>query len=462
MLFNDYPFLLVFLPAAILIYRVADPHPSWRIPVLVLLSFAFYSYWNPPFIALLVLSIGVNWLAALAYGRTKRSSMITLAIVVNLVVLAVFKYTNFITYNIGLVIHQPLPHFDITLPLGISFFTFHHIMYLVDLRRGKAPSYPLDRYALYIAFFPQALAGPLARWSEVMSQFGRQVYRPGWHREFCLGICFIAMGLFEKTFLADRIGRIIDPIYAQGAQGPLTNGDAWLSLSFSFQILFDFSGYSDIAIGLGLLFGVKLPFNFNAPMRATNIQDFWQRWHITLMNFLRDYVFQPMANARIRWLPRRLFAVQYFGALLLTMVLCGLWHGASWTFVLWGAIHGCALVVCSLWRRYGPRLPALIGWALTVTLVILTGVLFRAGTVEAAWNILGSLDIAPRLEKGRHLGPLFIVPLVAFLLPASQDIIALLTRKPRPWLAALLGVGILILLIELGEQHAYEFAYYKF
>jgi alginate O-acetyltransferase complex protein AlgI len=462
MLFNDYPFLLGFLPAAILIYRIADPHPSWRIPVLVLLSFFFYSYWNPPFVALLALSIAFNWLAALAYVRTRRDTIITLAIVANLAVLAVFKYTNFIIANAGLVLHQSLPTFDIVLPLGISFFTFHHIMYLVDLRRGKAPSYPLGRYALYIAFFPQALAGPLARWSEVMSQFGRQVYQPGWHREFCLGICFIAMGLFEKTFLADRIGRIIDPIYAQAAQAPLTNGDAWLALSFSFQVLFDFSGYSDIAIGLGLLFGVRLPFNFNAPMRATSIQDFWQRWHITLMNFLRDYLFQPMVNTRFRFLPRRLFMVQYFGALLLTMVLCGLWHGANWTFVLWGALHGCALVVCSLWRRYGPRMPSLVGWALTVAFVIATGVIFRAGTVEAAWNIFSGLDIAPRLERGRHLGPLFIVPLVAILLPASQDIIALLTRKPRPWLAAILGVGILILLIELGEQHAYEFAYYKF
>jgi hypothetical protein len=180
------------------------------------------------------------------------------------------------------------------------------------------------------------------------------------------------------------------------------------------------------------------------------------------MNFLRDYVFQPMVNTRIRFLPRRLFAIQYFSALLLTMVLCGLWHGANWTFVLWGAMHGCALVLCSLWRRYGPRLPALIGWALTVMFVILTGVIFRSGTVDAAWNIFSGLDVAPRLERGRHLGPLFIVPLVAFLLPASQDIIALLTRKPRPWLAAVLGVGILVLLIELGEQNVYEFAYYKF
>jgi alginate O-acetyltransferase complex protein AlgI len=460
MLFNDYPFLLVFLPAAILLYRLADPHPHVRIWTLVLLSLAFYAYGNPPFVLLLVLSILINWLAALAYVRTKASIVITAAIVADLALLAVFKYLNFLIFNAGLVLGRPMPVLDIALPLGISFFTFHHIMYLVDLRKGKAPIYPLDRYALYIAFFSQALAGPLVRWSEVMQQFGRQVYSPGWQREFCLGICFIAMGLFEKVFLADRIGRILDPVYAQATLGPVTNGDAWLALGFSFQILFDFSGYSDIAIGLGFLFGVRLPFNFNAPMRSTSIQDFWQRWHITLMNFLRDYLFNPLVNTRV--LPRRFFQLQYFGAMLLTMALCGLWHGASWTFVLWGILHGSALVLCSLWRRYGPRIPSLIGWALTVMFVLVTGVIFRAGTLEAAWHIFGGFGVVPHLERGRHLGPLFIVPLVAFLLPASQDIIELLTRRPRPWLAALLGVGILVLLIEIGEQNVYEFAYYKF
>jgi D-alanyl-lipoteichoic acid acyltransferase DltB (MBOAT superfamily) len=462
MLFNDYPFLLVFLPAAVLIYRLADPHPNLRIWTLVLLSLAFYAYGNPPFILLLVLSILINWLAALAYARLKMRLILTAAIVGNLAVLALFKYANFLAFNLGLVLGRPMPALDIALPLGISFFTFHHIMYLVDLRKGKAPIYSLDRYALYIAFFPQALAGPLVRWSEVMQQFGRQVYAPGWQREFCLGICFIAMGLFEKIFLADRIARILDPIYAQAALGPLTNGDAWLAMGFSFQILFDFSGYSDIAIGLGLLFGVRLPANFNAPMRSTSIQDFWQRWHITLMNFLRDYVFFPLVNTRIRSLPRRLFPLQYFSALLLTMALCGLWHGASWSFVLWGTMHGCALVLCSLWRRYCPRLPRLIAWALTVIFVIVTGVIFRAGTVDVAWNVFQGLAVPPNLEQGRHLAPLVIVPLVAFLLPSSQDIIALLTRRPRPWLAALVGLGILALFIELGEQNVHEFVYFKF
>src|ERR1700676_726747 len=457
MLFNDYPFLLVFLPAAILLYRLADPHPQLRIWTLVLLSLAFYAYGNPPFVLLLVLSILINWLAALAYVRTKASVVITAAIVADLAVLAVFKYLNFLTFNVGLVLGRPLPLFDIALPLGISFFTFHHIMYLVDLRKGKAPIYPLGRYALYIAFFPQALAGPLVRWSDVMQQFGRQVYSPGWQREFCLGICFIAMGLFEKIFLADRIGRILDPVYAQALLGPVTNGDSWLALAFTFEILFDFAGYSDIAIGLGLLFGVRLPFNFDAPMRSTSIQDFWQRWHMTLMRFLRDYVFNPLANNRI--LPRRFFPLQYFAAMLLTMALCGLWHGASWTFVLWGTLHGVALVVCSLWRRYCPKLPSLLGWMLTVAFVLLTGVIFRAGTLDTAWHIFQGLGTLPDVSRVRHLLPIIAAVLAACLLPASQDVIALFPRRPRPVLAGLLGIALVALLIELGDQDVYEFVY---
>jgi hypothetical protein len=460
MLFNDYPFLLVFLPAAILIYRLVDPHPQLRILTLVLLSFAFYAYGNPPFILLLVLSILINWLAALAFARTKMAAIITAAIVADLAVLGVFKYSNFLSDNLGFVLGRSLPHFDIVLPLGISFFTFHHIMYLVDLRRGKAPLYPLDRYALYISFFPQAIAGPLVRWSEVMEQFGRKVYSPGWQREFYVGLAFIATGLFEKIFLGDRLAGIIDPVYAQAAGGPVTNGDAWLALSFNIQILYDFAGYSDIAIGLGLLFGIRLPFNFNAPFRSTDIQDFWQRWHITLMKFLREYLFFPLVDRRM--VPRRWLPVQYFGAMILTMALCGLWHGASWTFVLWGTLHGIALVICALWRRYCPRLPSLLGWALTVIFALLTGVIFRAGSLGAAFNIYQGLAVPPDLGQARHLLPVVIIVLMAFVLPASQDVIARLTRRPRPWLAALIGFGLLAILVSLGEGNVTGFAYFRF
>jgi alginate O-acetyltransferase complex protein AlgI len=460
MLFNDYPFLLVFLPAAILLYRLVDPYPRLRIGMLVLLSFVFYSYWNPPFIALLALSILINWLAARAFVATKRKSIVTAAIIANLAVLGVFKYTNFVSYNLGLVLDRPMPHFDIALPLGISFFTFHHIMYLVDLRRGKAPSYSLGRYALYIAFFPQAIAGPLARWSEVMHQFGQRVYAPGWQRQFALGFTFIVVGLIGKIELADRIGSIINPIYAQAALGQVPMGQAWLALSFNIQILFDFAGYSDIAIGLGLLFGVQLPFNFNAPFRSANIQEFWQRWHITLMLFLRDYVFLPLANIRIG--RRRFRLVQYFGAMLVTMALCGLWHGATWTFALWGVLHGCALIICSLWRHYCWRLPRLAGWALTTAFVLLTGLLFRAGSLDAALHIFQGLETLPDLSHVRHLSPILIAALIAFLFPADQDVVAWLMRRRGIWMALLLGAALLAMLIPIGDQVANDFLYFQF
>jgi alginate O-acetyltransferase complex protein AlgI len=458
MLFNSYAFLLVFLPAAILIYRLADPHARLRMPVLILLSLVFYGYWDVRFLPLLVASILLNWLAAKYYAATKQGSIITAAIAANLLALGIFKYTNFFAETFTS-LGVPIGPFALALPLGISFFTFHHIMYLVDLRRGKAPEYALDRYALYIAFFPQAIAGPLARWHEVMHQFGRQVYALGWQRQFALGVTFIALGLIQKTMLGDPIGRIIDPIYAQAKLGPVPEGQSWLALGFGFQILFDFAGYSDIAIGLGLLFGVQLPFNFNAPLRSSSIQDLWQRWHMTLMTFLRDYLFHPLANSRVG---RRHRLLQHFAAMIFTMALCGLWHGPSWTFVLWGTLHGCALVIGSLWRRYGWRMPSLLGWAMTVAFALLTCVIFRASSLEAAGRIYQGLAILPDLGNVIRAAPIIVAALCAFLLPASQDIVAWLNERPRKVIAAALGFVLLAVLVELGDREAYEFVYFQF
>jgi hypothetical protein len=459
MLFNSYAFLLVFLPAAILIYRIVDPYPRLRIPSLILLSLVFYGYWNVWFLPLLMGSILINWCAAKYYVATRQGIVITAAIAANLAILGIFKYTNFFAGMLTSLLGVQLGPFEIALPIGISFFTFHHIMYLVDLRRGKAPEYPLDRYALYISFFPQAIAGPLARWSEVMHQFGRKVYVDGWQRHFALGASFIVIGLIEKTMLADPIARIIDPIYAQARLGPVPEGHSWFALGFAFQILYDFSGYSDIAIGLGLLFGVQLPYNFNAPFRASSVQDLWRRWHITLMTFLRDYLFLPLASVRIT---RRHSLVQHFGAMILTMALCGLWHGPSWTFVLWGTVHGCALVIATLWRRYGRRLPILLGWAMTAVLGLLTGVIFRAGSIEAMGRIYEGLAVLPDLGAIARAAPIMIAALCAVALPATQDVAARLNARPRVVIAAALGLAVAAVLVELGDQEAYEFVYFQF
>src|SRR4051812_4200467 len=458
MLFNSYAFLLVFLPAAIIVYRFADPYPRARMPVLVLLSLIFYGYWDVRFLPMLVGSILINWLAAKYYAATKRDAVVTAAIVLNLAVLAFFKYMNFFAETVS-AFGLPIGPFAIALPLGISFFTFHHIMYLVDLRRGKAPEYALDRYAMYISFFPQAIAGPLARWSEVMHQFGGRVYAPGWQRQFAIGTTFIVIGLIEKVMLGDPIGRLVDPIYAQARVGAVAQGDSWLALGFMFQILFDFAGYSDIAIGVALLFGVQLPYNFNAPFRASSLQDFWQRWHMTLLTFLRDYLFHPLANARIG---RRHRLLQHFAAMIVTMALCGLWHGANWTFVLWGIVHGCGLVVVSLWRRYGWPLPYLAGWTLVVAFALATTPVFRAGSLEAAWHVYRGLAILPNLDWFNRARPILVAALVAFALPAAQDIVAWLNERPRTVVAAALGIAAVALLVELGDQDAYEFVYFQF
>jgi D-alanyl-lipoteichoic acid acyltransferase DltB (MBOAT superfamily) len=458
MLFNSYAFLLVFLPCALIIYALADPHPRARMPVLIALSLIFYGYWDVRFVPLLVLSILINWFAAKYYIQTRQGAVITATIALNLALLAFFKYMNFFAETLtafGLTVGP----FAIVLPLGISFFTFHHIMYLVDLRKGKAPAYPLDRYALYIAFFPQAIAGPLARWSQVMHQFGRRVYEPGWQRQFALGITFIVIGLIEKTLLADPIAHVVDPIYAQAKLGLVAHGDAWLALGFMFQILFDFAGYSDIAIGVGQLFGVKLPYNFDAPFRSSSLQDFWQRWHMTLLTFLRDYLFHPLANARFGRGHRLL---QYFGAMILTMALCGLWHGPSWTYVLWGVLHGGALVIVSLWRRYGWPLPALLGWGLVVAFALATTPIFRAGSLEAAWHVYQGLAVSPNLDLLKVAMPIIVSGLVAFTLPASQHIVMWIHERPRTIAAAALGLVAVALLVELGDRDAYEFVYFQF
>src|SRR5581483_308027 len=266
MLFNSYAFLFVFLPVAIAAYAVADPHPKLRMPVLIVLSLAFYSYWDIRFLPIMVGSILGNWLLIRAFVATRRPGILTAAIVLDLAALGVFKYTDFFADTIATLTGKPLPHLSLVLPLGIS-------------------------------FFPQAISGPIARWSEVMHQFGHRAFSPGWPQRCAVGLVFIVVGLLQKTALADPLSRILDPIYAEALAGPV-RGNCWLALAFALQIFFDFSGYSDIAIGLAIVFGIELPRNFDAPLRATSIQLFWRRWHMTLSRFLRDYLYIPLGGNR--------------------------------------------------------------------------------------------------------------------------------------------------------------------
>jgi D-alanyl-lipoteichoic acid acyltransferase DltB (MBOAT superfamily) len=460
MLFNSYEFLLVFLPTAILIYTLADRHPCLRTWVLLALSLTFYSYWDVRFLPLMVGSILANWWAARLYTATKRHGIIVAAVAGNLLVLGIFKYTDFFAGTVAALLGMTFQPLALVLPLGISFFTFHHIMYLVDLGRGRAPSYPLDRYALYICFFPQAMAGPIARWNEVIDQFGQRVFGPGWERRCALGATFVVIGLAQKVLLADPLGRAIDPIFQTASMGPVTDGKSWVALGFAFQVFFDFSGYSDIAIGLALIFGVRLPINFDAPLRAVSLVELWQRWHMTLARFLRDYVFTPLSNLRIGG--RRHRMTRLLAAVVITMALCGLWHGAGWTYVLWGTLQGLGLLFAVGWRRYLPSPPNIIGWAATFIFFVLTAVFFRADSLGTAFNIFSGLATLPDTlhPDGRNV---FIAAFIcAVVLPPSHAICQRLAETPSRLVSVSLAVAAVLALVVIGNRENYQFIYFQF
>ncbi|MBV9136187.1 MAG: MBOAT family protein [Hyphomicrobiales bacterium] len=454
MLFNSFPFLLVFLPAALLIQALAERYASpLRLQVLLALSLIFYGYWDWRFVPLIVASILVNWIVARRFGKHRPTLVLPLAIVANLLVLGVFKYAGFFAALANAIGGLDLPELRFALPLGISFFTFHHVMYLADLDAGIAPLYGLTRYGLYIAFFPQVLSGPLVRWSEVMHQFDARAFGEGWQERFGRGLILIAFGLAKKTIFGDGLANYANPIFNLAAEhAALTVMQAWEGvLAFTLQIYFDFSGYTDMALGIALMFGISLPQNFNVPYRATSIADFWRRWHMTLSRFLRDYLYIPLGGNR-HGLARQLLA------LLVTMALGGLWHGAALTFVAWGLVHGLGLGVGVVWRKAGLHMPALVGWALTLLFVVLAWVLFRAPSFEVAEKLY--LTLAGAAPLGSALKWRLLVPAAAFAMigPTAYDI----AMKARPSKGLALALALVLLLLELGNEQNYEFIYFQF
>jgi D-alanyl-lipoteichoic acid acyltransferase DltB (MBOAT superfamily) len=458
MLFNSFIFLLAFLPASLALHAlVVRYRPEWRLPLLLALSFVFYGYWDWRFLPLLASSILLNWLIAELFRRSHRGVLITAAIAANLAVLGLFKSAGFFADLLNLAPGLSLPRPELALPLGISFFTFHHIMYLTDLRAGRAPRYDLVRYGLYIAFFPQVLAGPLVRWSEIMHQLDERPYqRRDAEERFARGLMLLVVGLAKKVLLGDQLAEYTKPIFAAAEAGQALNmGEALQgTLGFTFQIYFDFSGYTDMALGLGLLFGIVLPQNFDVPYRATSLSDLWRRWHMTLSRFLRDYLYIPLGGNRHG------LTVQ-LGALLATMTLGGLWHGAGWNFLLWGTLQGIGLSIIVLWRKAGLSMPNLLGWFLTFTFFALTLVIFRAETLAAAGNfykaLLGFGADGFTMSKWRAL---VVGAAIAMVGPTAWTFVHKL--PPRRWIAALFAILFLIVLFKIGDDANYEFIYFQF
>jgi D-alanyl-lipoteichoic acid acyltransferase DltB (MBOAT superfamily) len=402
MLFNSYTFIFAFLPIALLGY-LAFVHfapRQWAIRWLIFCSLFFYGWWQPQNLWILLFLLLFNYglgvcLGRLTHGKTARLVLVA-GLAVNLGMLCYYKYANFFAGAVNDIAGTHFHFAAVILPLGISFFVFQKIAYLVDAYRHEVRGYSLTDYSLFVTFFPQLIAGPIVHHSEVVPQFsGQRGWRPT-AADFSIGVTQFAFGLFKKVVLADGIAQFANPVFDAARSGAFPSFcDSWIgALAYTFQLYFDFSGYSDMALGLGRLFGIKLPQNFNSPYKAASIADFWRRWHMTLSRFLRDYLYIPLGGNR-RGPTRRCIN------LMVTMLLGGLWHGAGWTFVCWGGLHGTYLLIHRAWQPARARLGfpnetssvwgLVAGRFVTFLAVMIAWVFFRAANLATAFGMLQTM-----------------------------------------------------------------------
>jgi D-alanyl-lipoteichoic acid acyltransferase DltB (MBOAT superfamily) len=478
MLFNSYPFIFAFLPLVLLGYFAAGR--SGNLPAVIWLALAslgFYAFSGWQFVPLLVLSIAFNYAAGYLLIERKlspaaRSLVLGIGVGGDLLVLGIFKYAGFFVANVNALFATALS-VKILLPVGISFYTFTQIAFLVDAYRGNVARYALPHYALFVTYFPHLIAGPILHHKDMIPQFERvEAQRPHAHLVLC-GLIIFGIGLFKKTGLADGI----QPLVAL-AFGPVPPSfdQAWIgALAYTFQLYFDFSGYSDMAIGISLMFGIFLPLNFNSPYKATSIIDFWRRWHMTLSQFLRDYLYIPLGGNRHGSARRYL-------NLVITMLLGGLWHGAAWTFVIWGALHGAYLCINHAWNYWVAPAPARFtraasaaSFAVTFLAVVIAWVFFRADSLASALSILSVMADPSHIVFGKveiaKAALVAVYAAIAWLVPNTQAVMGYDHKKRivgenlaafqlRPWFiyasAAVLAIGI------LGIQQHSEFIYFRF
>ena len=395
MLFNDPVFLFLFLPITALACAVSRylSGPRGALAALILASAVFYGWWNPTYLILLAVLIGFNFGIARAIKvevqlarKPRVTTLLTIGVATNLAVLCYFKYTDFLVATTNTLFDSNLSLQHIILPLGISFFTFQKIAYLVDASRGQVEDHDFLDYCFFVMFFPQLIAGPIVHHSEIFSQTKGPTALTVRSPDVMIGCTIFAIGLFKKVVVADSLGSLASPVFSGAAANETLHFfRAWEgTISYGLQIYFDFSGYSDMAIGGARLFGIRLPLNFNSPYQANSIIEFWRRWHMTLSRFLRDYLYIPLGGNR-RGPTRR------YINLLVTMGIGGLWHGAAWNFAIWGLLHGVYLVINYLWRAVWPPIDnwwsRSIARLLTLLVVTLAWVPFRAPTLAATLSI---------------------------------------------------------------------------
>jgi D-alanyl-lipoteichoic acid acyltransferase DltB (MBOAT superfamily) len=490
MLFNSYEFIFGLLPAAFIAWALLL-RGGWRAAATVALmaaSLFFYGWWNPGYVLLILGSIGFNYavgtlLERRAAGGRSSAWLLALGVAVNLSLLGYYKYAAFLVDNWNAATGAGLDVPHVVLPLAISFFTFHQIAYLVDAWHGETRGSTLPQYAAFVTFFPQLIAGPIVRYREMIPQL--KAVGPGTvtAEGVATGACFFITGLFKKVVIADNVAPFSTAVFSAADAGQAVSpAMAWLGvLAYTAQLYFDFSGYADMAVGAGRMFGLRLPLNFNSPYRAGSLTDFWRRWHMTLSRFLRDYLYIPLGG-------NRKGVVRQHVNLFVTMLLGGLWHGAGWNFVIWGGLHGAALVVHHAWQsargpRAGPGSAAgrAAGWLLTMLVVVAGWALFRATTTGGALAILSgmagfgpaSMALAPVEDVALGWALVATALAIAFFCPNSQQ---LLDREPfgasealphapvrlalSGWTAA--GYGALLFACLASMSDVSEFLYFQF
>ncbi|WP_269543151.1 MBOAT family O-acyltransferase [Cerasicoccus fimbriatus] len=498
MLFNSYEFIAVFLPLTVIGYYLLARWLSREIAQswLIAASLFYYGWWNPIYLGLILGSALFNYAIGAAIWNFTRSRnpnlpLLLVGVFANLALLGYFKYANFFVDNINSLLEVGWTLDKVILPLAISFFTFQQIAYLVDLYEENSHLYDFREYLLFVVFFPQLIAGPIVHHKEMMPQFEEErTYRLRWEN-IAVGLTFFAFGLFKKVVIADEIGGQATEVFSAAANGlPLYSWEAWAgALAYTLQIYFDFSGYTDMAIGLALLFGIRLPLNFFSPYKAKNIIDFWRRWHMTLSRFLRDYIYITLGGNR-KGLAMRDTNI------MITMFLGGLWHGAGWTFVIWGVLHGAYLLINHHFKelrkklspakqlsnaKFQPGKIAAIGF--TFFCVMMAWVLFRAENFSTAMTMyeamfgLASGELHMRLFKPQIF--IFMAALLAFcwFSPNLPQLMAnyfqppegdgavevkpsRIAWKPNVLWAVITGVVFLIAFLSLSNKS--EFLYYQF
>ena len=426
MLFNSLGFIFLFLPFTLFFSYLFKKMGKEKFFIfLALASLFFYSIWKPVYLILILISILFNFSWGKLVGQNKKKLILIFGIAANLTLLIYFKYFNFFLSNLASLFDLVFENQIIELPLAISFFTFQQIAFLVDSYRNETKDYSFTHYLLFVSFFPQLIAGPIVHHKEIIPQF--LALRPDiGHQKLVNGITLFVMGLAKKVLIADRLSIVANGFFS-GDIETFTVLSKWVGvMAYSFQLYFDFSGYSDMAIGLGLMFGIYIPINFNSPYKATSIIDFWRRWHITLSNFLRDYLYIPLGG-------NRLGQNRQLVNLFITMFLGGLWHGANWTFAIWGSLHGIYLIINHFYRQFVQRgiifrIPTVLARALTFFFVVIAWVFFRASDTQTALSIVTSLFENPFGDmvitfKSSFVWLIFLAFLIVNFLPTSYDFV---------------------------------------